>query len=73
MNKYGIENFKVECLEEVDNDILSDREIYWIHELQSYKDGYNATKGGDGKIIYDYKEIVELYNMGYLCKEVSKR
>lgn len=56
MNKYGIENFKVECLEEVDNDILSDREIYWIHELQSYKDGYNATKGGDGKIIYDYKE-----------------
>jgi hypothetical protein len=34
MNKYGIENFKVECLEEIDDPaILSEREIYWINEL----------------------------------------
>ena len=73
MNKYGVENFIVECLEEADDNSLSDREIYWINKLQSYKDGYNATKGGDGKILYDYKEIIELYNLGYLCKEVSEK
>ena len=34
MNKYGIENFKVECLEEIeDESILSEREIYWIDKL----------------------------------------
>lgn len=37
MNKYGIENFKVECLEEIDDPaILSEREIYWIKELGTY-------------------------------------
>ena len=49
MNKYGIENFKVECLEEIDDPaILSEREIYWINELQTYgSNGYNASKGGE--------------------------
>lgn len=75
MRKYGIENFKVEQLEEVliDND-LSDREIFWIKELQSYgHNGYNATKGGDGKILYDYKEIIEIYNLGYNIKQTAKK
>lgn len=47
MNKYGVENFIVEELEYVkDENILSEREVYWIKELETY--GYNATKGGDG-------------------------
>lgn len=52
-NKYGIENFKIEELEYVEDDSkLSEREIYWIKELQTYGcNGYNATKGGDGKIL----------------------
>lgn len=67
MNKYGIENFMIELLEEVsDESILSEREIYWIQELKTYGcTGYNATKGGDGKIVYDYHEIIELANLGY--------
>lgn len=74
-NKYGIENFKIECLEEIDDpQILSEREIYWINELESYGNkGYNATKGGDGKILYDYKEIIELYNLGYSCIKVAEK
>lgn len=75
MNKYGIENFKVECLEEVeDESILSEREIYWIDKLQTYgKDGYNATKGGDGKILYDYREIIEIYSLGYNIKQTAEK
>ena len=60
MNKYGVENFIVEELEYIEDDNkLSKREIYWINELQTYG-GYNATKGGDGTILYDHNEIVEL-------------
>ena len=75
MNKYGVENFIIEELEQVeDNTKLDEREIYWIRELQTYgSQGYNATKGGDGTILYDYKEILELYNMGYSSGEVSSK
>lgn len=74
-NKYGIENFKIEELEYVeDNNLLSEKEIFWIQELKSYgSSGYNATKGGDGKILYDYNEIIELYNLGYNCNQVSEK
>lgn len=75
MNKYGIENFKIECLEEVeDSSILSEREIYWINELQTYgKGGYNATKGGDGTMIYDPHDFVVLYNLGYSQKQIAQK
>lgn len=72
-NKYGIENFKIEELEFVEDDnLLSDKEVYWINELESYgKNGYNATRGGDGTVLYDHTEIIELYNLGYTCKQVA--
>lgn len=67
MNKYGIENFKIEEIEYIENDSdLSDREVYWIGELGTYgSHGYNASKGGDGKILYDYNEIIQLARLGY--------
>lgn len=75
MNKYGIENFKIDELEYIqDNNLLSDREIYWINELQTYGcNGYNATKGGDGIILYDHNEIIELYNLGYSTTQVAEK
>lgn len=75
MNKYGIENFKIDELEYIENDeLLSDREKYWIKELNTWgHTGYNASKGGDGKILYDYKEIIDLYNLGYSQKQVAKK
>ena len=75
MNKYGIENFKVEELEYVkDESILSEREIFWINELQTYgHGGYNASKGGDGKILYDYQEFIDLYNLGYSSQKISEK
>lgn len=47
MRKYGIENFKVEILEACQEDILNEREIYWIQKYDSFKHGYNSTLGGD--------------------------
>lgn len=65
MNKYGINNFIVETLKECDNDKLEKYEQYYIKKFNTYgHTGYNATKGGDGSILYDYKKIIELYNSG---------
>lgn len=73
--KYGIENFKIEEIEYIeDNNLLSKREIYWIKELQTFgHNGYNATEGGDGKILYDHNEMIELYNLGYSVSQISKK
>ena len=72
MNKYGVENFIIEELEYIkDDNKLSEREIYWINELQTY--GRNATKGGDGTILYDHNEIVELYNLGYSTRQIASK
>lgn len=75
MNKYGVENFIVEELEVVEDDtLLDEREIYWIQELQTYgSNGYNATKGGDGKVLYNHKEILELANLGYSYSQISEK
>jgi hypothetical protein len=62
MNKYGIDKFKIEQIEECDDSIVNEREIYWIEYYQSFKYGYNATKGGDGKLYLDYDLICETYN-----------
>lgn len=50
MNKYGLENFEVEILEECPYENLSDRERYWISELDARNPmvGYNICKGGEG-------------------------
>ena len=74
-NKYGVENFKIEYLEEIkDDSLLSEKEIYWIKELETYESkGYNATKGGDGKILYDYNEVLELYNLGYSSVQIANK
>ena len=47
IRKYGIENFISEIIEEVDNTLLNEREIYWIDFYNTYHMGYNQTLGGD--------------------------
>ena len=70
IRKYGSDEFIVETLEEVDLENLSERETYWIEYFHTYTDGYNATAGGDGKILYDYNFIAQLLKEGRKCHEV---
>lgn len=72
MNKYGIEHFYIELIEEVPIEQLSSREIYWIDYYNSYKNGYNATSGGEGKQLYDYDAIVQGFLSGKLIKELAE-
>ena len=47
MNKYGINNFSFNVIEECDCDVLDDRERYWISKLNTLEPhGYNISNGG---------------------------
>lgn len=61
IEKYGVDNFLVEQLDECENNDLDDYEIYWIKKLNSYNNGYNASLGGSGHTKYNYDEIVNYY------------
>lgn len=71
MRKYGIEHFHVKLLEETTNP--DEREIYWIEKFGSFKYGYNATIGGDGKRYLDYDIIVATYQELCSEKDVANR
>jgi group I intron endonuclease len=73
IRKYGKENFTLELLEETDN--LNEREIYYISKYDSFKNGYNSTKGGQlgnkpfktldiEAIIREYLKGTSLRNLG---------
>lgn len=62
--KYGMDNFNREILEEVENNLLSKREIYWIDYFNSTNldIGYNLSSGGNstcGRIIGKMSDITK--------------
>lgn len=73
IRKYGEDNFKIELVEICEDEILNEREKYWISFFDSYNNGYNETLGGDGNCRYDYDEIVDFYlkNNNSLSKTVE--
>lgn len=70
--KYGFNNFEAEVLEEVKTELLNEREIYWIDYYNSYRNGYNATLGGQGGRVYSAKDVLPYWNNGYGSLEISK-
>lgn len=76
MNKYGVENFYYEVLEDnIPYEELDDREQYYIEKYDSYKYGYNSTTGGDGKVINkitDVDDIIEKLHKGEMIKDIAK-
>lgn len=59
IKKYGIEHFHIELIEETNNP--AEREIYWIEQKRTFKNGYNATLGGDGTHYLDYDLLIAVY------------
>ena len=47
IKKNGRHNFTFEILEEVEDELLDEREIHYIKEYNSYYKGYNRTLGGN--------------------------
>ena len=83
--KHGLINFNLYILEsDLTRDCLNDREIYWIEYFDSYRKGYNQTKGGTycpktedelnsmGKANF-IKTIVYNYKLGYYIECPSRK
>lgn len=71
MRKYGVEHFHIELIEETNNP--EEREVYWIEKKQSFKNGYNATIGGDGRKYIDYDLVIKTYQDLQNIKLVAKQ
>lgn len=61
MQKYGIDGFIAEEVEKCSESVLSEREKFWIEYYGTFKNGYNATIGGDGSQYIDYDVVVQTY------------
>ena len=72
MKKYGVENFFIETVEECEEKDINEREKYWIEYYGSFKNGYNATIGGDGTRYADYDLIYSLYQEEKTIDEIKK-
>ena len=48
MKKYGIKSFVISEIEECDDELLNEREIYWIAQYNTVENGYNISRGGCG-------------------------
>lgn len=76
IRKYGKDKFYIEPLEtDIPIEQLNEREIYYIDKFGSCNNGYNATKGGDGRTIntnYDEQQIIYYYKQGMSCAEIGK-
>lgn len=70
----GIENFIFEVIEEcpLDQEILNEKERYWIKFYNSFENGYNSTIGGQGEDswTYDPSLIRQLWDEGYSTGEI---
>lgn len=69
--KYGLDHFHIEEVEETDNP--EEREKYWIEYYGSFKNGYNATSGGDGRSYIDYDLVVATYRELQSIIETAKK
>lgn len=73
MKKYGIENFQIEVLEECDEDLVFEREVYFISKYNSYEgEGYNATPGGEGRPIISKEEELEIIETFHKTETIRK-
>ena len=70
MRKYGIDNFQIETIEQTEEPEM--REKYWIEYYGSFKNGYNATTGGDGRPYVDVDLIKSTYAKLQNATETAK-
>ena len=76
IKKYGEENFFIESLEEnVEEDILCSKEIYYIELYDAFNNGYNTTLGGEGKrlITIPDEDVLQEYRESRSMRHTAKK
>ena len=74
IHQYGKENFDFEVLEECEEELLDEREEYYVNKYDTFYNGYNATLGGQSgsKIDIDLDEMLELYHKFRSARQVAE-
>lgn len=80
IRKYGEEEYQLIVLEEnIPDDKINEREIYWIKYYNTYFDGYNQSTGGTNPVkpIYTDDEVNQVIEMlkdeSYSFNDISKK
>ena len=73
MRKYGVENFEIEPIEQCPDNLLNEREIYWIEKLDTFHNGYNKTIGGEGRTQISREEVKALWESGLSVKAIAEQ
>lgn len=79
--KYGPESFDYEVIERLSYDSiearsvgLNEREVYWIAYYDTYRHGYNSTKGGDGCSGFKQPDhVIEMLHNRRASEETRRR
>lgn len=71
IQKYGIENFSFEVIEECKEEELDLKEQYYINYYDSYNNGYNMTLGGQNNKDFFSEKIFKLWDEGKNISEIS--
>lgn len=78
--EYGFDNFQWEVIEECPNEILNDKEKYWINYYQTFNLGLNMTRGGNGSPCFvklnlkTLQEIIDLLQENTLTnKDIANK
>lgn len=72
IHEYGFDLFRIEILEECSDDILYNREKYWIEALDTRNRGYNICAGGAGTPRYDHNHIAMLLRQNKSTREIKE-
>ena len=69
IRKYGVDNFKIEIIEECEDKDRFDKEHYYIIKFNSLEpNGYNFLASGEGSVKVPIEKIVETWEEGLNCK-----
>lgn len=71
MSEKKLDDFSLKVIEKVPLEQLDERERYWIAELDTYKNGYNATLGGQEGKKYQYLHLKVIEN-GYIIDSTTE-
>lgn len=72
IKKYGIEHFSITMIEQCTDEEADIRECFWIDYYNSYHNGYNATHGGEGKLLFSHQKIAQLLINNPYPSEIAK-
>ena len=74
IKKYGIESFDFYILEECNEEILNEREMFWIEYYDTFQNGYNMTIGGAGTNTGERHHLQNILPKNFtknICNEVT--